>query len=168
MRTRLRGDDATAFSLIEVIVAIGLFGTGVVALIGLFGSLARSIGAGTEMTVAANLGDPLRNHFLAELTQSRSLDSVRALLERGDNSESIKLYASRDGLTIGAAEAAMWRDRASEQFFEITLLPLADAPNDLALLCYVADIRWPAGRGDAGGVSEAEQRRIQLPGAVGR
>jgi Tfp pilus assembly protein PilV len=166
MRTELRSDDAAAFSLIEVIVAIGLFGAGVVAVIGLFGTLARSIGAGAEITVAANLADPLRSYLLTEVTQARSLDPVRALLERGDNGESIKLYASRDGLTIGAAGAAIWQDGEMEQFFEITLLSLSAAANDSALLCYVADIRWPARRG--GAASEAEQRRIQLPGAVGR
>jgi type II secretory pathway pseudopilin PulG len=160
-RCRLAG-----FSLLEVIVAVGIFATGVVTIVGVLGVIAKSIGANLEAGRAAHLGDALHLYLKAEVARAASLDPVDALLR--DAPGTPVLFASRDGMRIGPAGDATWRERASEQFFEIRLLPpLAGPGGDDVLLCYVAEVRWPVRRAPQD-IGSAAQEFIHLAGAISR
>lgn len=164
------------FSLLEVIVAIGIFGAGIVTLLALFGSVAKSIGANSDVTAAADLGDLLQVHLQSRIAVQRSLEPVRSLLQAstaGAAEERGRLYASRDGAVIAEDGDPTWAGRDSEKYFSIALVPVEGAGADAALLLpYVAKVRWPAVVRVIGGefvpASAASQQEIFLAGAVVR
>lgn len=129
-----------AFSLIEVVVAVGIFAIAMVGVIGLFAPVARSVSDSSDAEVAARVADALR----AKL-QSMPLADVALLLKNSsaagheittddsridyDLTKDPKLlFASRDGTKIGLYADAIWVNPATrrnwdgEKFFEIALI----------------------------------------------
>src|SRR3954468_7905791 len=70
-----------AFSLIEVVVAIGIFAIGMVAVVGLFTPVARSISSSADAEVAARVADALRLKL-----QSMPFTTVGGLLKESTES----------------------------------------------------------------------------------
>lgn len=140
---RLRSSFPAAgrgFSLIEVVVAVGIFAIAMVGVIGLFAPVARSVTNSSDAEVAARVADALR----AKL-QSMPLADVALLLKNSsaagheittDDSridydltrDPKLLFASRDGAKIGLYADAIWinpttrRNWDGEKFFEIALI----------------------------------------------
>lgn len=130
----------SGFSLIEVVVAIGIFAFGMVAVLGLFSPMARSVSGSSEGEAAARLADALR----AKL-QSMPMAQVETLLKnsteksheltdadlRSDydiTQDAQLLFANRDGSKIGLYTDSIWYLPAiranwdGEKFFEIALI----------------------------------------------
>lgn len=147
-------DRGRAFTLLEVVVAIGIFAIGMMAIVGLFAPVARSVGGSAEAEVAARVADGLR----AKL-QAMPVSEVVALLKKSngtrheltdaDNRPDYNpgndvqvLFASRDGAKIGTYSDPMWGTRTPtfnpdrDKFFEIALIrnevlsPLAAPASD--------------------------------------
>jgi len=168
-----------AFSLIEVVVALGIFTGGIVAALGLFGSLARSAGADTEAEAAAMVSD-----LLASRLRALSFAEVAALLlanggSAGDGSPGRNVFfANLAGDKIGQSVDPVWTGDNREKFFEIALLrneqlspPARDG--EAGWLAFTVRVRWPAYRlrpdGSALGLSEAaEMQVLLLSGSVRR
>lgn len=139
---------ASAFSLIEVVAAIGIFAIGMVAVLGLFAPVAKSVGSLADAEAATNVAS-----LLSAKLQSQSFTDVAALLkistgttthqlttvDNTPNSDAADprtdtqlLFASRDGLKIGTYNDPVWRGTDVDKFFEIALirnealLPLGD------------------------------------------
>lgn len=131
---------ARAFSLIEVVVAVGIFAIAMVGVIGLFAPVARSVGNSADAEAAARVADALR----AKL-QSMPLAEVALLLKNSsaagheittddgridyDLTRDPKLlFANRDGSKIGPYADPIWinpttrRNWDGEKFFEIALV----------------------------------------------
>ena len=131
---------ARAFSLIEVVVAVGVFALGMVAVVGLFAPVARSVGSTADADAAARVADAVR----AKL-QSMPFATVAGLLKQSTGSsheitladarvdydltrDPQLLFASRDGSKVGAYSDAIWvngltrRNWDGEKFFEIALI----------------------------------------------
>ncbi len=130
-----------AFSLIEVIVAIGIFAIGMVAIIGLFAPVARSVADTADADRAARVADALRLKL-----RSLPLDYIaKQLLKTGTSSghpltqadarsdyqlstDTQLLFASSDGTKIGTYADPIWIDPTTrrnsdrEKFFEIALI----------------------------------------------
>jgi prepilin-type N-terminal cleavage/methylation domain-containing protein len=129
-----------AFSLIEVVVAIGIFAVGMVAVLGLFTPIARSVSSSADAEVAARVADALRVKM-----QSLPFATVAGLLKESTSSghqlaesdarsdyditrDTQLLFANRDGSKIGLYTDAIWIDPATkrnsdrEKFFEIALI----------------------------------------------
>lgn len=129
-----------AFSLIEVVVAVGIFALGMVAVVGLFAPVARSVGSTADADAAARVADALR----AKL-QSMPFATVAGLLKQSTGSsheitladarvdydlsrDPQLLFASRDGSKVGAYGDAVWLNAVTrrgwdgEKFFEIALI----------------------------------------------
>jgi len=129
-----------AFSLIEVVVAVGIFAIAMVGVIGLFAPVARSVSDSSDAEVAARVADAVR----AKL-QSMPLATVAALLKNSsaagheittddsridyDLTKDPKLlFANRDGSKVGLYADAIWTNSATrrnwdgEKFFEIALI----------------------------------------------
>lgn len=153
-----------AFSLLEVVAAIGIFAVGMVAVIGLFAPVAKSVGDTADAEAAANVADLLR-----EKLQGRGLPATAALLKNSTEKsheltvadakpdyditkDTQLLFASRDGTKIGAYADALWGGIDTEKFFEIALIrneTLSPVSADTAtpppiMLAYTARIRWQA------------------------
>ena len=145
---------APAFSLLEVVAAIGIFAVGMVAVLGLFTPVAKSVGSLADAEAAANVAALLNSKL-----QGQPFADVAALLKisTGTNRHQLTdvdatpnstaadprtdvqlLFASRDGLKIGPYDDPIWIDPLTrrpsdvEKYFEIALirnealLPLGD------------------------------------------
>ena len=134
-----------AFSLLEVVVAIGVFAIGMVAVIALFAPVAKSVAAVSDAEAAAVVGERLRDELARRTLNAQSLAPVIALLKNStatshevtvaDNAPGAStdpradvrlLFASRDASRLGAyADATTWGGAApndADKFFEITLM----------------------------------------------
>jgi prepilin-type N-terminal cleavage/methylation domain-containing protein len=130
----------SAFSLIEVVVAIGIFAVGMVAIIGLFSPIARSVTSSGDAEAAARVADALRLKL-----QSMPVATVAGLL-KGSTSTGHELatndarsdyelardaqliFANRDGTKIGVYSDPIWINPVTsqnldrEKYFEIALI----------------------------------------------
>lgn len=135
---------ARAFSLIEVVAAVGIFAIGMVAVIGLFAPVAKSVGSLADAEAAANVADlltaRLQGQDLAAVGQLLKVSTGpnRHQLTDADNSPNTPaadprldpqlLFASRDGSKIGLYNDPVWIDPLTrqpsdlEKFFEIALI----------------------------------------------
>jgi hypothetical protein len=174
----------SAFTLVEVIIAIGITAFGVVALSGLLVAQSRSILEARAKVQAVSLGDALAG----ELDRLRDepdpafqnkLDRLASLIPASDRAEGLRLVASLDGLRVapedewGAGEEQIPR---AEQFFLVELrrcsgeLEYVSGAGSLSL---TATIRWPyqvrtgPGLSDAVTSDVARMRSLVLNLAVG-
>ena len=135
-----------AFTLLEVVVAIGIFAIGMVAVIGLFSPIAKSVGdladAEAATHVAELLSAQLQAQEAADLAANAPFKSLVArLMVSAGKSHQLTLndanpnynvadpaqnqnllFASRDGTKIGAYADAVWSGTDHDKFFEIALI----------------------------------------------
>lgn len=139
---------STAFSLLEVVAAIGIFAIGMVAVLGLFTPVAKSVGSIADAEAAANVaalintklqGQPfadvvplLKISSGANRHQLTDADGTPNSPEADPRLDNQLLFASRDGLKIGPYNDPVWGRTDVEKYFEIALirnealLPLGD------------------------------------------
>lgn len=165
-----------AFTLLEVVVAIGIFAIGMVAVIGLFSPVAKSVTDSADSEAATRVADAVNVKL-----QSLGFDAVIPLL-KATNGKTHKLtdddaktnynvatdpqllFASRDGTKIGLyADTKTWTTGDREKYFEIALIRneavmTSDPANDAIapVLAYVARVRWPAFVALAGGTGSVQ------------
>lgn len=160
-----------AFTLLEVIVAVGVFAIGMVAVIALFAPVASSVKDSADIEAALALAAPLRAELKRRAIVDGGLDQIAGLLKKpaasggheiveadaNPNAASADprtdvqlLFASRDGARIGGYRDPVWGNTDEEKFFEIAFIRNESlAATDLAaeprvMLPYIARIRWPA------------------------
>jgi prepilin-type N-terminal cleavage/methylation domain-containing protein len=152
-----------AFSLVEVVIAIGIFALAVSAILGLFGPLNRSVADVGHTMQAARLADAInvelmriRDSLAPDAESGLKLTSLNQLLNEGpiicvgsaDGTRVVRL--SEAGLPItGIPPGIAPRDR----FFLIEIrkqpdtIPGSDLPNPLAFrdvfLAVSATVSWP-------------------------
>lgn len=128
------------FSLLEVVVAVGIFAVGMMAVVGLFTPVARSVSGSAEAETAARVADALR----AKL-QAMPVADVIALLKKSNGTrheltdadgrpdydptkDAQVLFASRDGSKIGTYADVVWGARSvqfnpdRDKYFEVALI----------------------------------------------
>lgn len=159
LRSAIRRNVRRAFSLIEVVVAIGIFAVGMVAVVALFAPVARSVAGSSDAEAAATVAERLRGELTRRATAAGSFAPVVALLKNStangghevttaDNASSAAtdprrdprlLFASRDGSKIASYTDPIWIDPVTrlindaEKYYEITLIRLdALSPNTTA------------------------------------
>jgi len=157
MRSAFPRNVRSAFSLIEVVVAIGVFAVGMVAVVALFAPVARSVAGSSDAEAAATVAERLRDELARRVAVVGSFAPVVALFKNttangshevttADNASSAAtdprrdtrlLFASRDGSKIaGYTDTAIWgtgQVNDAEKYFEITLIRLdALSPNTTA------------------------------------
>lgn len=127
-----------AFSLLEVVAAVGIFAIGMVGVIGLFAPVAKSVGsladAGAATNVASLLTARLQGQAFSDVVPLLKVSSGtnRHQLTDADNNPNTPaadprldpqlIFASRDGSKIGAYADPIWGPTDAEKFFEIALL----------------------------------------------
>lgn len=170
-RPRPRWRDR-AFSLIEVVAAVGIFAIGMVAVLGMFAPVTKSVAGVAEAEAAARVADAVRARVQA-LPFDRALALVQeaADVRRNDGNPN---YNANDGTRnpkvlfgklsgdVGLYDPAegkkAWYDASvptplrvddADKFFEIDLIrndTLSPRANDAtaALVAYNVRVRWPA------------------------
>ncbi len=88
-----------AFSLVEVVIAVGLFALSILAVVGLLGPILDSIRESEETEIASNINELIRAEL--ERIPFTGPDSIEAW-PTGTN-DRVVLYASRDLTAIGVA-----------------------------------------------------------------
>ena len=127
-----------AFSLLEVVVAVGIFAIGMVAVVGLFNPIAKSVGSLQDAEAATNVAA-----LLSARLQGQSLTDVGKLLKVATGARTHQLtdadnnpnssaadprtdpqliFASRDGSKLGFYGDSVWGTTDAEKFFEIALI----------------------------------------------
>jgi hypothetical protein len=144
------------FSLLEIVVAIGILALTLVTLLGLTGSTMRSAGAAADVAVAARFGANLR-HELERLKADLGLSGLAAVVPPGGSTSALELVATRDGgrmlHTDGAEPAA---DRAlndpvlpgialRERYFLAEVTQQLDLPyaSEAGFLALSVRVSWP-------------------------
>lgn len=165
-----------AFTLLEVVVAVGVFAIGMVAVIGLFTPVAKSVGDNADAEAAARVADALTLKLKSQpllvvaglLKNSKAGGHQLTDADADPNAHPITtdpqiVFASRDGLKIGGYTDPVWIDATTrrnsdrEKFFEIalirneTLSPVGSETDPASpYLAYTARLRWPAFLPDTG------------------
>jgi len=167
-------------------MAVGIFAIGMVAVIGLFGPVAKSVGDVADAEAATHVAEllnvKLQTLESADLANGAPFQSLAArllvstakshqlTLDDANPSYDIAadtthlLFASYDGTKIGAYnDTKTWTNGDGEKFFEIALIRNETvSPNDpvldaaAPLLAYVARVRWPAFVALAGSTAAVE------------
>jgi prepilin-type N-terminal cleavage/methylation domain-containing protein len=157
------------FSLIEVVIAVGIFAGAVVVILALFGPLNRSIGEVADTSRAARLAEAINAELLRirdvqAPTSGTKLDAVAALVNGGTI---LRLVASTDGSHVvwetnaandpvtGSPPGIALRDRYYLIEVRAQPAPLNYTAGTSAFLALTATIKWPyqvatgPGAGDA-------------------
>ncbi|HVS51664.1 MAG TPA: prepilin-type N-terminal cleavage/methylation domain-containing protein [Opitutaceae bacterium] len=155
---RLASRDA-GFTLLEVVVALGIFAVGMIAVVALFAPVARSVSDSADAEAATNIAGVLGDYLQRQTLVAHNFTLVAPLLKvstakshqliDADNNpnntandprvDTQLLFASRDGTKIGGYTDQVWNDLVThqpsdaEKFFEIALIRNETlSPNDPA------------------------------------
>ncbi len=163
-----------AFTLLEVVVAIGVFAVGMVAVIGLFSPVVKSVGDSADAESATRVADLLNVKLQAQGIPvvgpnlkiftgktAHQLTTADASGSYNIATDSQLLFASRDGTMIGAFNDPVWVNGSRDKFFEIALIrneTISPVGSDTTapLLAYTARVRWPAFIALAGGTGSVQ------------
>lgn len=144
----------TGFSLIEVIVALGILGGGLVAVMAMFAPLARVERETEEKFLAVSAATAVSGYL-----RLQPFDEVPGMMDQ-------TFFVSRSGERIGRAGGPEWLGHEPERFFSVVAVSNQAGPADAATLPWLAfslRVRWPvAASGEAG------QREVVVPGSVRR
>lgn len=151
----IRNNFNRGFSLVEVVVAVGIFALAIVGVIGLLSPTSKAVADVADSDAAARA----INAIQAGLQQS-GFAVVKSKLLPGTTtltSSSYDLYASKSGDKVGFTKgtttpAASPFTDLSEQFFEFALIrnealspsSPATADDSAGYLAFTISLRWPA------------------------
>jgi len=146
-----------AFSLIEVVISVGIFAGAIVIILALLGPLNRSIGEVADNGRAARLADAI-NVELLRLRDKQLVPKLDNLANLTNATAGLILYASADGSRV-VADADAGDDPinpaagtppgivASDRYYLVTVRtqpsPLNYTPGTSAFLAVTATITWP-------------------------
>lgn len=157
------GRRQSGFSLVEVIVAVGLFAGAIVVVLALLPLLARQASEAAELRVAQQLPDAVSVE-LQRMVASQGFDAFVAAVPPigAPFGEGLVLVGSRDGLRVRVANAVPG-DEAAAQYYAVEVLrfaqpPLAYDPAAFVLPLYVR-VSWPYRVPGAGAPTVPRERR---------
>ena len=144
------------FSLLEVVVAIGIFALAVIALLGFLTATSQTGGEIADAQVAAGLGGPTQTE-LERLRFELGLDGLAAGVPPAGSTAPMQLVATRDGGRVLRADGpAAAADRPlndpvlpgiarRDRYFLIELTRQIDLPDEPAagFLAVSAKVTWP-------------------------
>lgn len=179
-----------AFSLIEVVIAVGIFALAIVGVIGLLSPVNQSVSDVSDADDAARLVGVIQ----AKL-QDLSFDTVKAALQDSDpdagnsdydpTADPKALFATRDGSIVGLYErpsSAVWdpastlsnSEEEAVKFFELVLIrntDLSPKSNDdsAGYLAFNIRLRWPAFTAEGIRIADRTQQSVLIiPAAITR
>lgn len=141
-----RNYTSRAFSLIEVVVAVGIFAIAIVSVIGLLGPINKSVADVRDFDDASRVVNAIQGKL-----QSAGFDNVREFINAGT-----VIYASKDGSKVApGTDTSVWTNGNADKFFAITLTRNWDASagtglsnpandNTAGYLAFTISLRWPA------------------------
>jgi hypothetical protein len=167
-----------AFSLVEVIIAVGIFAAAVAVILALLPALTRQAGISADTLTALRLPDATR----AELQRVASIGGFDTLAgktrpQASPLPETLTLVASRDAARVQTLnyQPPMAVDRLgeAEQFFLIEIWSFPDAPlafdSGGAGLALFVRVSWPyRNPGSVAAIASAEHEQVTFTLAIRR
>ncbi|MDF3056790.1 MAG: hypothetical protein K0R17_1005 [Rariglobus sp.] len=175
----VKADGARAgFSLVEVVVAVGIFALAIVGVIGLLVPTSKNIADVADSDAASRVISAIQSG----LQKSGGYAGVQAAL----NAPNTIFYASKDGSKVGVSTDPMWTTgQNQERFFEFKLVRNGDTPavgdglspaandNTAGFLAFTIVLKWPAFAPTADGltgtaVEDSQKSVMVVPAAITR
>lgn len=165
-----------AFSLVEVVVAVGIFALAIVGVIGLLAPTSKNIADVADSDAASRVISAIQSGL-----QRAGFNDVRASLLANKT-----FYATKDGSKVAASDATgVWTAGTNqEKFFEFRLVRNGDTPNvgdglspaandaTAGFLAFTIVLKWPAYVPSADGVgtavADAQKSVMIVPAAITR
>jgi type II secretory pathway pseudopilin PulG len=176
MNQGFKAKGKKAFSLVEVVVAVGIFAIAVISVIGLLAPINQSVADVKDGDDATRVASMIQSEL-----QRFGMTAVNGFI--GGPS----LYANRSGSKIGLTGSAIWDtdvpdlngnsavdvfEKDAQKFFEIKLTANPTLPFTAATDGFLAvniEIRWPGYTGDGKKFATPEQQSILIvPAAITR
>lgn len=175
------------FSLVEVVVAVGIMALGIVAVLGLLGPTSKSItevkDVGDANRIISTVQSELqRLPFTDVIAYLKTAAQIAAETDAYDPSTDARaLFASRAGDKVGLFASPVWNqtgltaaERDGLKFFEISLIrndTLSPVANDTTAgyLAFTIRLRWPAYLPNGERVANNAQKSVMIvPAAITR
>lgn len=153
-----------AFSLVEVVISIGVLSAGVIVAFALIPALARDSAATADALSAQQLPDPLR----VELTRLATVEGFgsfgnRIAIITPELENGLQLVASKDALRVQLLEGSANAIEISDQYFLLECWRFADAPLSFdpskGYLALHVRVSWPFRTGPSGAVTPLNARQ---------
>ena len=185
-----------AFSLVEVVVAVGIFAISIVGVIGLLAPTSKSISDVRDADDASRLVGAIQEQLQTLASSSGGWTSIIGFMRLNSDvqtddsnasfdpsSKTYTLFASRDGTRMGnTGNLIAWQGESpanSLKYFEIVLIRNGDASgnglsptandNTAGFLAYTIRLRWAAYLPNGLRLIDNAQKNVLLvPGAVHR
>lgn len=163
-------ERSSGFSLVEVVVAVGIFAVAIVGVIGLLAPTTQSISNVSDSDSASRVITAIQSGL-----QQGGYNTVKNALNAGS---ATKFYATKSGDKVGDAavfSAASLKDQ--DKFFEFTLqrnTTLSPVGNDdtAGFLAFTIVLKWPAfaptANGDGAAVVDSQKSVMVVPAAITR
>ena len=155
------------FSLIEVVVAVGIFAIAIVSVIGLLGPINKTVGDVRDFDNASRVVAAVQGELQREAQRIGLETFATTYLNQS------AIYASSDGQKVAAGgNTSVW-DSDGEKFFAITLTrntDLSDPADDdkSGYLAFTIKLSWPAYTPDGQPTASSQQSVMVVPAAITR
>ncbi len=143
MRTRIRG-----FSLVEVVIAVGIFAVAIVSVLLVLPTLARQTAESADVLVAQGLPDAIRSEMRRLAAGGFDGFAANVPVMTGDVTEGYRLAAAREGVRVSSLVEDNGELVADERYFAIELWrfaapPLAFVNAQSGALAVHVRVSWP-------------------------
>ena len=145
-----------AFSLVEVVVALGVFAVGIVAVLGFLAPAADGVASNTRAGSAIRIFDAVQcrlreepfNAVVACLLTAAQLKDQDARPDYDSIEDHRIFFANLSGTKVGRTGDAFWENSHREKFFEIVLvrndaLSPVENEDDTPWIACTVRVRWP-------------------------
>jgi len=153
----------SGFSLIEVVVAVGIFALAIVGVMGLLGPTSKNIADVADSDAASRVITAIQTQL-----QTAGYTSVSGNLAK-------TFYASKSGDIVGASDSPVWSQTGignKDKFFEFTLVrsDLSPVGNDTTagFLAFTIVLKWPAFAGNGVAMDNSQKSVMVVPAAITR
>ena len=170
----------SGFSLVEVVVSVGIFAVAIVGIIGLFAPTTKNVAAVADSDASTRAVAAIQSYFKDQASTSAGLADLQLKLGADTNTTGTGFvyYSTKGGDNVGVAEDAATVSSSgklimSDRFFEFSLIrnaslsPVADK-DTAGFLAFTINLRWPAYLPNGVAVTDSEKNTLIVPAAVTR
>ena len=155
----------SGFSLVEVVVSVGIFAVAIVGIIGLFAPTTKNVAAVADSDASTRAVAAIQSYL-----KEQGFTGTQTIVDAGT-----KYYANKGANVIGISSLAALPN--NDKFFEFTLTRNTDlSPSSTdataGFLAFTINLKWPAYTPTADGVgaavADSQKSTLIIPAAVTR
>ena len=156
----------SGFSLVEVVVSVGIFAVAIVGIIGLFAPTTKNVAAVADSDSSTRAVAAIQSYL-----KEQGFTGTQSIVDTGTT-----YYANKGANVIGNSTLATFPN--NDKFFEFTLTrntdlsPSTAADATAGFLAFTINLKWPAFTPTADGVgaavADSQKSSLIIPAAVTR